>query len=255
MPIHERRIFLAEHNLWTCQTELRRIKQATRNGRLWEHLEMRAHSHPALFQAVKRLDRYKKHLEKHSPSTKRKGLFFFSSVGLARPEIVRHREKMKLRYSPPEKAKILVLLPKTQMKPSRDKKRRDPTKFIGENLDQQKNNIHFCFYAAPFGVIPMELSETYPLSQHETAFPLDEETKRYVAEQLADYIFGTNYEAVALLYDPKRWNKNLLNASTKACKKRRIVFEFAELEEHEKNIHQILKRILQNLRDRSIDSS
>ena len=51
----EREVFLAEHNLYVCQAELKRIKQAIRNGRLWEHTEMRVHGHPALLSALKRL--------------------------------------------------------------------------------------------------------------------------------------------------------------------------------------------------------
>jgi 7-cyano-7-deazaguanine tRNA-ribosyltransferase len=58
LPPKEAQMFLAEHNLHTCAAELKRIKQAIRDGRLWEHLEMRAHGHPALFQAVKKLKKY-----------------------------------------------------------------------------------------------------------------------------------------------------------------------------------------------------
>ncbi len=52
----ERETFLAEHNLHVCIAELKRIKQAIRDGRLWEHVEMRAHAHPALFSALKKTE-------------------------------------------------------------------------------------------------------------------------------------------------------------------------------------------------------
>jgi 7-cyano-7-deazaguanine tRNA-ribosyltransferase len=50
--------FLAEHNLYVCSAEMKRVKQAIEDGRLWEHVEMRAHAHPALLQALKRLSKY-----------------------------------------------------------------------------------------------------------------------------------------------------------------------------------------------------
>jgi 7-cyano-7-deazaguanine tRNA-ribosyltransferase len=54
----EKVTFLAEHNLYVCNAELRRIKQAIKDGRLWEHVEMRAHAHPALFTALKKIGNY-----------------------------------------------------------------------------------------------------------------------------------------------------------------------------------------------------
>ncbi|MFQ5999472.1 MAG: tRNA guanosine(15) transglycosylase TgtA, partial [Candidatus Bathyarchaeia archaeon] len=117
MPKIERQEMLAKHNLHASFSELKRIKQAIMEGRLWEHLELRAYGHPALLQALKKLEKYSEYLEKHSPVTKKSGLFFFSSVGLARPEVVRHRIRLFERYSPPRKAKVLVLLPQTRMKP------------------------------------------------------------------------------------------------------------------------------------------
>ncbi|MEM3823594.1 MAG: tRNA guanosine(15) transglycosylase TgtA, partial [Candidatus Bathyarchaeia archaeon] len=77
MPQKERQVFLAEHNLYVCLAELKRIKQAIRDGRLWEHMELRAHGHPALLQALKRLKKYEDFIEKHSPSIKKSGIFFF----------------------------------------------------------------------------------------------------------------------------------------------------------------------------------
>ena len=50
-----------------------------------------------------------------------------------------------------------------------------------------------CFYTAPFGVVPVELSETYPLSQFEAPDPLDRESLEYAAEQAGAYILETGY--------------------------------------------------------------
>jgi 7-cyano-7-deazaguanine tRNA-ribosyltransferase len=234
--------FLAEHNLHACAAELKRIKQAIRDGRLWEHLEMRAHGHPALFQAVKRLKKYEDYIEKHDSAAKKSGLFFFSSVGLARPEIVRYRKRLADRYTPPGEARILLLLPQTRRKPFH--KSRAFTDLVRQPAAlEDPSRFHTCFYAAPFGVVPMELDEVYPLSQHETVLTPDRETSEYVANQLADYIRRTNYETVLLFNDAENWEKSVLNACRKACAKKKIRFKFIDARKKQgKNLLADLKR-------------
>jgi len=225
LPKEDRQKLLAEHNLHVSFCELRRIKQAITEGRLWEHLEMRAHGHPALLQAVKKLGKYSEYLEKQSPVTKRSGIFFFSSLGLARPEVVRYRKRLLDRYSPPPKAKILLLLPQTQTKPFHNSKEHETVmKGIQQSLGDTVDLVHVCTYAAPFGVIPTELDAVYPLSQNEIASPFDAETVLYVAKQVANYIKNTNYERVILLRDPNVWMGKIVAACRRACKKKKVPF-------------------------------
>jgi len=223
VPKTERQAMLAQHNLYVCLSELRRIKQAIMEGRLWEHLELRAHGHPSLLQALKKLGKYSEYLERHSPVTKRSGLFFFSHLGLIRPEVVRHRERLFERYSPPEGANVLILLPQTRMKPFH--KSRDHQRFLKEierKLGDRMGEAHVCTYAAPFGIVATELDEVYPLSQHEVATPLDMETISYVARQVANYITSTDYDEVILLQDVETWKRKIETACRKACKEKGI---------------------------------
>lgn len=222
----EREVFLAEHNLYVCVAELKRIKQAIRDGRLWEHTEMRVHAHPALLSALKHLRNHADFLEKFSPTAKTSGFFYFNSVGLARPEITHYRNRLSERYTPPAEAKVLLLVPQTRNKPFHKapefKKIRQLFKSLGKELAGQ---IHICVYSAPFGLIPLELDEVYPLSQHETAHPFDLETLDYVADQTAEYIKRSSYQSVALLNDPKHWRDNVKEASQKACAAKSLRFD------------------------------
>jgi 7-cyano-7-deazaguanine tRNA-ribosyltransferase len=216
---------LAEHNLFVSFAELRLVKQAILEGRLWEHLETRAHAHPALLQALKRLRNYEDYFEKNSPVTKNSGLFFYSSVGLARPEVVHYKKKVAERYLPPEEAEILFLLPQTSMKPfHKAREWRGILSKVRRGLREKSSLVHVCTYAAPFGVVPEELDEVYPLSQHEVAVPLDHETVEYVARQLAAYIERTNYKSVVLLEDRGLWGNNITNACRRVCRKKNIDF-------------------------------
>lgn len=219
----ERQEFLARHNLYVCFSEIKRIKQAIIEGRLWEHLEIRAHNHPALLRAVKEMAKYSQYFEENSPITKNSGLFFFSSVGLCRPEIVRHRQRLSERYSPPKGSKVLVLLPQTKTKPfSKSWEQKEALKQIQRKLGVKTRKVHVCTYAAPFGVIPTELDEVYPLSQHETTVPLDTETINYVAEQVANYIAQRNYEKVILLEDAEMWHRKIIQTCRRICRKKNI---------------------------------
>jgi len=248
LPTQERQTFLAEHNLHTCQAEIKQIKQAIKNGRLWEHLQTRAHTHPTLLQALKKLKKYEDYIEKHSPTTKKSGIFFYDYTDLARPEVVRYRKKLTERYSPPKEAEILLLTPQTRTKPfSKSKQYKPITKLLQNTFKQHQNKIHTCFYAAPFGIIPIELDEIYPLSQHETTQPLDKETIEYVTTQTANYIKNTNYKTIILINDPENWNKTILNTLKKTCKNKNIKLKHVNIKEKQaKTTLTKLKKILQN---------
>ncbi len=222
----EREVFLAEHNLHVCLAELRRIKQAIRDGRLWEHTEMRLHAHPALLSALKRVRNHEDFLETYSPTSKSSGFFYFDSVGLVRPEITHYRKRLSERYSPPQAARVLLLVPQTRNKPFHKapefKKIRQLLRTLGKELSMQ---VHVCVYSAPFGLVPLELDEVYPLSQHETAHPFDCETVDYVATQTAEYIRRSAYKGVVLLNDPKHWSDAVKKTCIKACKSAGLPFD------------------------------
>jgi 7-cyano-7-deazaguanine tRNA-ribosyltransferase len=228
-PKKEVEIFLAEHNLWVCQAELKRIKQAIQNGRLWEHTEMRCHAHPALLSALKRVKGSEDFLETFSPTVKSSGFFFFDSVGLSRPEITHYRNRLNQRYVAPKNSKVLLLVPQTRNKPFHKapefKKIRQLQRNLGENLSAK---VHVCVYCAPFGVVPLELDEVYPLSQHEAALPLDVETISYVAGQTQEFIKRGSYQSVVLFNDPKLWADTIKKACKVACKEKSLPFECVE---------------------------
>lgn len=225
----EREVFLAEHNLYVCLAEIRRIKQAIRDGRLWEHTEMRLHAHPALLTALKRLRGHEDFIEKYSPTVKSSGYFYFNSIGLVRPEITRYRKRLSQRYTSPENACTLLLVPQTRNKPFHKapefKKIRQLLRLLGPEKSSQ---LHVCVYAAPFGVIPLELDEVYPLSQHEIALPLDLETINYVADQVADYIQSNSYQSITLLNDSKLWEDTIKKACKQVCDSKGLTFNCVE---------------------------
>jgi predicted RNA-binding protein len=93
-----------------------------------------------------------------------------------------------------------------------------------QKLGDEANYIHVCVYAAPFGLIPIDIDEVYPLSQHEIATPLDAETVNYVAKQVENYILSSDYGKVVLCQDDENWGRKILTVCRKACKRKKIPF-------------------------------
>ena len=215
MPKIEREIILTRHNLYVCFSEIKRIKQAIIEGRLWEYLLMRAHGHPSLLQAIKRLKDYGEILEKQSPIVKRSGLFFFNSMDLMRPEVIRHKKRLEERYRPPRRAKVLILLPSSGPKRTvKSGRYRKIIKHVCEELQIGRDDLHVCFYAPPFGIIPEEISDVYPLSQYEITLPPDMEVTEYVAKQVIRYLraYKDRYRKRIIVFGSRAWHKDVVEA-------------------------------------------
>ncbi|WP_457751360.1 tRNA guanosine(15) transglycosylase TgtA [Thermococcus sp.] len=93
MPKEERTRLLALHNLWVIREELNRVKQAIREGTLWELVDERARSHPKMFAAYKKLLKYGEYLEKNEPVTKASAFFKVSEEAMSWPIVRRAKER------------------------------------------------------------------------------------------------------------------------------------------------------------------
>jgi predicted RNA-binding protein len=148
---------------------------------------------------VKNLGKYREFLEENSPVTHSRGLFYLDSTGLARPEIVRHQSKLV--NWPSVGGKIMILLPEPRSKPfHRSKEMKGVRTVLRRSLNSRFEDLVFCIFAYPFGVTPLELDETYPLSQYEASSPADEDTKRYVAGEVSRFLMsqGRCYQAMVV---------------------------------------------------------
>ena len=60
-------------------------------------------------------------------------------------------------------------------------------------------NIQICFYIPPFGIIPAELSETYPLSQYNLIKSSSYEIQNFTVNNIKKYLNISNYKKIILL--------------------------------------------------------
>jgi len=86
---------LAMHNLYVSLEELNRVKQAIKEGNLWELLSIRARSHPELLSGLERLKKYGKWLSELDPITKKSSFYYSGNESKYRTEVINARKRLK----------------------------------------------------------------------------------------------------------------------------------------------------------------
>ena len=193
MPKKQRRDLIAQHNLHVSFAELRLIRQAIYEGSLMELVEERCRAHPALLDAVRQLANYSEDLEKYDPRSKKSAFFYTGPESLHRSEVLRHHQKL---MEMPRK-RDLVILPPT---------RKPYSKFISGKLGEfyiygseqefDIENTDFMVLDVPFGLIPLDIDELYPLSQSAAPRIRDADSLDFITDFMSDFM--ENYEQVLI---------------------------------------------------------
>lgn len=184
MPKSQRTQLIAQHNLYVSFAELRLIRQAIYDGNLMELVEERCRAHPALLEARRQLGIYSSDLEKYEPRSKKSAFFYTGSESLLRPEILRHMDKIR---QMPKKRDLIILPPS----------RKPYSKFIsgklgefhvyGEKHEIDLDNVDFMVLDIPFGLIPLEIDEVYPLSQNDAPKTLDVDSIEFLQDCIFEF--------------------------------------------------------------------
>ncbi|WP_409200819.1 tRNA guanosine(15) transglycosylase TgtA [Methanobrevibacter sp. DSM 116169] len=184
MDKKERRDLIAKHNLLTSFAEIKRIRQAIYEGSLMELVEERCRVHPNLLDACRTLGVYSNDLEKYDPRVKKSAFFYTGPESLNRPEIKRHLDKLRL-Y---DKKRDLVILPPTRKPYSKYIGGRLGDFYIyGSQMEIDLDNTDFMVLDVPFGLIPVELDDVYPLGQNESPRIYDMNAIEFVGDVISEF--------------------------------------------------------------------
>lgn len=192
---------IAAHNLNISFAEIRKIKQAIIHGNLLELVENRCRSHPYLLDALRGFKKYRSVFEEYDPAYKKSAFFYSGPESLNRPEIYRHMQRIKRL---PKKDK-LILLPSFKKPYSKNIKNillsnpevENTQDLVGElykiggsrlNGEQTDVSTQIAVVDYPFGIIPLEIDEVYPLAQNEAPSCLDEDSKKFIRNTVTEYI-------------------------------------------------------------------
>ncbi|MFX1321222.1 MAG: tRNA guanosine(15) transglycosylase TgtA, partial [Promethearchaeota archaeon] len=160
--------FLAKHNLFLSFSELKTIRQAIREGNLWELVELRIRNHPNLVNAVKLIKDHKTLFEIHEKIYKSHGRLYSSNEALNRPLIYRYEKKLLGNYRVPKDVKYLIILPELDNKANISPTSQNWLEMINNNKIIPRELIHIIFSSEIFGLIPLELVDTFPIGQYES---------------------------------------------------------------------------------------
>jgi len=159
MKKEERTNEIALFNLYSIKAEVDRVKQAIREGRLWEYTMKKARSHPKLFETIDVIINNTKFLQNGTPKFKEKAIFLFGPEDQHRPEIVRYHEYVRKFRT---KKEIIVITKDPNIKPAF-------SSYEYKKLRKQfkdPDSIQFCNYNPFLGIIPIEISDVFPASHY-----------------------------------------------------------------------------------------
>ena len=218
LPINEKTRFLAEHNISASLQEIATIKEAIVEGRLWELVEARCRTHPSLLQGIRKIKEHKSQMTRGAPSSKRKGILFFDSTSLQRPEYLMYLEKLAGDYEPPKTATTALLVPATRQGPE-------------DRVDNRKGltdlgpETHVCLYWPPYGIVPSELEDAFPFMHTETTEEPDLETIKAMAEAVHIY-FSNNrdYQLLIIAHSGKDWQTSYVKMCRQICRELGLPF-------------------------------
>ncbi|MFX1596960.1 MAG: tRNA-guanine transglycosylase, partial [Promethearchaeota archaeon] len=186
---------LAEHNLQLTFSELKTIRQAIREGNLWELVEQRIRAHPNLVKALRNLKKEAPIFELYEKSYKKHGRMFVSSEDIYRPLISRYEKRINTNYHVPIEVKFLIILPELDTIGENSPTIQNWLKEINNNTIIPRNQIHIVFNSLYFGIIPLELISTYPMGQFESITASEEKDELYKNSVKKSYAFiSQNYK-------------------------------------------------------------
>jgi predicted RNA-binding protein len=194
---------IAKHNLYLSFSELKTIRQAIREGNIWELVEQRIRSHPNLVKAASLIKRNKPFFEVYEKIYKNHGRLYSSKESVDRPLIYRYEQKLLNNYRPPKDVHYFIVLPELDVKG-----KTSPTinKWLAE-LDNndiiKREHIHLVFYSIIYGIIPYELIDSFPMGQYETSstYGTNDASYQNSIETVKKFLgkFSTTYEKCGLL--------------------------------------------------------
>ncbi|MHA1584562.1 MAG: tRNA guanosine(15) transglycosylase TgtA [Promethearchaeota archaeon] len=190
LPKKERIKAIAEHNLYLSFSELRTIRQAIREGTLWDLVEQRIQAHPKYLKAIKRVRDYPEYFDQLLNMNKIKGQKYLGLNSFYRAHIQRFRNKI-VNFEIPNFKSLIYCLPELDL-PSKSGLS-FPNWFSTLKHRQDWNETQVIISSNLMGIIPLELSEMYPAAQHDGSGDMEENcTERKILLEQFKSIFETN---------------------------------------------------------------
>jgi len=150
---------LMKHNLYVTAAEIRRVRQAISDGKLFELAAIRARGHPALLEALEVMLDLFTEIDASEPIGKTASIFYTGPETIRRPEIVAFHQRVLEQY-PFRSPEVLVLVPHQGDRPYSE------TAYpIVELVRKYTAALMLLVFVTPFGAVPWELEHVHPAQQ------------------------------------------------------------------------------------------
>ena len=171
LPLAEREPRIAWHNLVVSAEEIGTVRQAIREGTLWELAERRTAGHPALRAGLTTAVEHPETFLPTEPASRR-AFREVVDASPSRPAVVRFQRRLASYRGPPEETHAVPRIP---LRP--DYLRRLP-------LEDRSGRPLRWESASPIGAVPLELTETYPVGPYLGRAEFDAPPARVTPESL-----------------------------------------------------------------------
>ncbi|MCE4617004.1 MAG: tRNA guanosine(15) transglycosylase TgtA [Desulfurococcales archaeon] len=212
MDKNERTRLLALHNLYEIKASINETKEAIRENRLWELLREYASLHPSTYTLFDKFRKYASYLEKYTPKTpiNTRGRKILDKKDTWNPIILRHLNYLICKLDIKVDNIIIVPEPEDRAVPG-------------------KNNV---FYFKPIiGLIPSNLSRTYPYPQISYPPILDWESCEWTKQVIITFLIKKNIKHVKIAITDKNMPclKYIANSLKEKISKKGITVEILSL--------------------------
>ncbi|MFX0045931.1 MAG: tRNA guanosine(15) transglycosylase TgtA, partial [Candidatus Hermodarchaeota archaeon] len=189
----EREHLLMKHNLYVSAAEMRRVRQAIQEGKLFELTAHRARAHPALQEALDTMLELYDQLGVVGPIGKSASILYTGPETARRPEIVGFHRKLLARY-PYRKTRTVLLVPHLGDRPFSE-----TTSSVSNMVKRTGPENLIVVYVTPMGAVPWELEHVHPAQQCVFPKAIDSLTLNSSAERLREFLGVFSYEKATWL--------------------------------------------------------
>ncbi len=156
---------------------------------------------------------------------------YASPESLNRPLLHRYDFKLRNNYRVPQEARFLILLPELDVKGYQSPSVKNWMEEINNNTIIPRNLLHVAFISDFFGIIPLELSSSFPMGQCELIDALEDNNELYqnMKQKLETFfkLYGQHYNQSAVLIPENYINQ--FNEDTAFSKKDILICLFEKI--------------------------
>jgi 7-cyano-7-deazaguanine tRNA-ribosyltransferase len=184
----EQELKLMKHNLYVSVAEMRRVRQAISEGKLFELAAYRARGHPTLYEALQVMSEEFLQFEKEDPIGKTSSIFYTGPETTRRPEITGFHTRVLKRY-PYRQTRTVLLVSDSGLRPYSD-----TSEVIIREVRKRAVDQVILLFVTPMGVVPWELEHVHPAQQCLFPESLDSETLEIVRQRTKKILDSMDYQ-------------------------------------------------------------